>query len=99
MATDAPAQDVRRGGLRRALWAAMTLLAVAGCLPTLLAFGARWWWPLELFTHFRVQYAWYLLGCVVLLAAGRKIIRAGAVGLFLLYNGARRPQWGKKASA
>lgn len=49
---------------RSSLWRILKCLTLLACLPTLLAFGARWHWFLDLFTHFRVYYA-----CPLLLAA------------------------------
>lgn len=50
------------------LWRALQFVALLACLPTLGAFGARYWWMLDLLTHFRVYYAIALLAfCVMLL--------------------------------
>lgn len=53
------------------------------CIPALLGFAGDVWWPLELFSHFRVQYL--LIGCFLLpLAAYRKKAWAGALALLLV---------------
>ncbi len=55
------------------------LLSVAGCL-------ARLWWPLELASHFPVQYFMVLAVCALLLFAGRKPWSALAALGFALFN-------------
>lgn len=60
------------GHLRRWLGQLAVLVTLAAGLPTLGAFGGAHAWPLELLSHFRVQYALALLVLViVLLAVGR----------------------------
>lgn len=48
------------------------LLVLSCCLPTFLAFGARWWWILELAVHFRVQYACLMIPFVIVLLIQRR---------------------------
>lgn len=69
--------------LDRLLVLLTTLVVVASVLPL----GARWWWVLDLTTHFRLQ---YLLAAVVLLAvalprrlwrASTALMAAGAISL------------------
>lgn len=53
---------------------------------TLLAFGASWWWPLDLLSHFRVQYIWLLLPLVVASWVNRRFAIAGLTGCCLIWN-------------
>ena len=46
-------------------------LSVLASLPTILAFGARWFWMLDLAAHFRVQYACAAFPIVVAFLVGR----------------------------
>ncbi len=61
-------------------------LGVLTSAATLLAFGARWWWPLELLSHFRVQYLWLLAPTSVGLLAAKRYPPALLVGCCLLWN-------------
>ncbi len=53
------------------LWRVISALAFLGALPTLGTFGARWYWALELLTHFRVYYLLYLAPLSLLLLCKR----------------------------
>lgn len=55
-------------------------------LPTLLAGGARWWWPLELMTHFRVHYALMLAPLTIALVVGKRYLMSILTGGCLLWN-------------
>lgn len=74
------------------------------CLPTFLALGSRWWWPLELATHFRVQYICLLLPLVVVLFTQRRfplvfiplsVLVLNAVYVLPLYVSQPQPKKGK----
>ncbi|MCL1921725.1 MAG: endonuclease/exonuclease/phosphatase family protein [Kiritimatiellaeota bacterium] len=53
----------------KGLLTAAGLMAAAG---SVLGFGGAWWWFLDLFAHFRIQYFWGLLAIGVWLLAQRK---------------------------
>ena len=53
------------------------------CLPTFFAFGARWWWVLELAVHFRVQYACLMIPFVAVLIFQRRF-KYALLPLFVL---------------
>jgi endonuclease/exonuclease/phosphatase (EEP) superfamily protein YafD len=66
-------------------WLLLFALAVPAGLSTI-ALGARWWWPLELCTHFRAHYlAAFLFGAALCFATKRYKI-AGAFSAFALFN-------------
>jgi endonuclease/exonuclease/phosphatase (EEP) superfamily protein YafD len=58
-------------------------LSLSCCLPTFLAFGARWWWILELAVHFRVQYACLMIPFVIVLLLQRRF-KYALLPLFVL---------------
>lgn len=65
------------------------LLAFAGllaCLATLASFAGLFWWGFELVTHFRVQYALALSGCVLILLTLRQWRWSALFGAFALLN-------------
>jgi endonuclease/exonuclease/phosphatase (EEP) superfamily protein YafD len=64
-----PANRGRGRGRRLALIAQVAVAGIAAA--TLAGFGATGWWPLELFSHFRLQYA----AAAVLLAAALTALR------------------------
>ncbi|MFP4058667.1 MAG: endonuclease/exonuclease/phosphatase family protein [Candidatus Brocadiia bacterium] len=74
--------------LRTTFWRLVALAAAVGCVPTVLALGARRWWVLELAAHFRVYYAAGLAACAALLAAGRRLRLALLPALFAAWNAA-----------
>lgn len=59
-------------------------MAIAVCLPTLIAFFARWSWTADLLSNFRVQMFWLSLAAGVLLLALR---RRKSAALVLLSTG------------
>ena len=61
-------------------------LALVACVPTLVAFAAKWHWFAELWTHFRVYYAVLLVPCAIALLAMRWRKTAVAVGVCGLFN-------------
>lgn len=64
--------------------AALVAVATAGAC-TLLGFGARYHYRLELLTHFRVQYFWILIAAVLLLVAVRRFgLAIGGAALALV---------------
>lgn len=61
----------------------LLIYGLLACIPALLAFASEIWWPLELFSHFRVQYL--LIGCCLLpLALYQRKVWAIALSLFLI---------------
>src|SRR5687767_6464140 len=65
------------------------LIVAAGSLAsacTLSAFGGRLWWVFELTSHFRMQYAFFLLVLTGLLLLRKKWLPAAAFGGFALIN-------------
>jgi len=66
----------------------VVLLTAVAVLFSLLGFLARWWWPLELMCHFRMQYAWFL-GLAALLLWLTKVNRWALIALLMaVLNGA-----------
>ena len=57
---------------RSRFWRLVVTGSVLASLPTLFSLGARWYWRLELLTHFCVQYAVVTGGFALLLLAGRR---------------------------
>ncbi len=55
---------------------------------TLLGFLGRWFWVLDLLSHFRVQYAFLLLAGALVLMARRRRWAAAVAAAFALLNGA-----------
>src|SRR5690606_12701387 len=77
-----------RRRIRDAAEAALVMLAAGSLLATVLALGGRLAWPLELLSHFKVQYAAaQALLATPLLALGRRRF-AAAVAAGLVVNGA-----------
>jgi endonuclease/exonuclease/phosphatase (EEP) superfamily protein YafD len=70
---------------RKRLWNIFTALAVSACVPPLLGLGARWFWVLELATHFVVYYAAGFLLLTIVFLIGRKWSRGVLCGLFLVW--------------
>ena len=64
-------------------WSVIAWLACAG---TVLAWGARWGWPIELACHFRVQYAWVLGVSAACFAVGRRPLAAAIAGAAAAIN-------------
>ena len=64
------------------------LLAAAAIAFSLLGFIARWWWPLELMCHFRMQYAWALSLAAVVLWSARSFRWASIATVVALLNAA-----------
>lgn len=71
---------------RLSFWRIAVLLMFFACLPTVAALGARWFWVLDLATHFRVQYACAMLPFLVLFAARRRFRLALVPAVVLLVN-------------
>jgi endonuclease/exonuclease/phosphatase (EEP) superfamily protein YafD len=61
-------------------------LSILVALPTIVSLGARWFWMLDLATHFRVQYACAALPLVVACLVGRWYWLALLPGAVLLLN-------------
>ncbi|MCA9990633.1 MAG: hypothetical protein KDE29_06475, partial [Anaerolineales bacterium] len=58
--------------IRRWYWRLVGLALVAGAVVTFLSFLGRVWWPLELLSHFRVQYLAGLAALALLYLLGRR---------------------------
>ena len=75
-----------RGGRRLAFLAQAAAAVVAAA--TLAGFGATAWWPLELFSHFRLQYTAGALLLAVILAALRQPRWVALAAFLAVVNGA-----------
>jgi endonuclease/exonuclease/phosphatase (EEP) superfamily protein YafD len=91
--TSAPASSPPQAGdgTRRpsdAFWRGLTVLGIAGSLPTIFALGARHSPLCELCVHFRAYYAAAFLVGTILFLFGRKWKRAAIWGLVFAWNAA-----------
>ena len=64
------------------------LLTAAAVVFSLLGFLARWWWPLELLCHFRLQYAWTLSLAALVFWSARSFRWAMITTAVMVLNGA-----------
>ena len=64
----------------------MWFLVLAIAAITLLSFVAQYWWFLDYFCHFRLQYAYFLLFAFVVFALTRKLGKVALVIVLLLIN-------------
>ncbi len=64
----------------------LTFAGLLACLATLASFAGLFWWGFELVTHFRVQYALALSGCVLILLTLRQWRWSALFGAFALLN-------------
>jgi endonuclease/exonuclease/phosphatase (EEP) superfamily protein YafD len=67
-------------------WILVEVGSLLVCLATLAGFMGRISWVLDLFSHFRFQYAFLLTLAAILLVAGGRNIQALVNGLFVLVN-------------
>ncbi|QJE98096.1 endonuclease/exonuclease/phosphatase family protein [Luteolibacter luteus] len=65
---------------------------LAGSLPVAAWLGGGFWF-IDLFNHFQVQFAWFLLLCLLLLLLGRRWKSAALAGVFLLVPLVRILPW------
>lgn len=70
------------------LTAAATLAGAGACLATLLGFAGALWWPLDLLTHFRVQYLALAAAGALILAVVRRRRLAWTCAACVGINGA-----------
>ena len=68
--------------LLRTVW----LLVLAIAAASVLGFVSRYWWPLDYFCHFRLQYVYFLLFALVIFSLIRKIGKVILVALLLVLN-------------
>lgn len=69
-----------------AAWPLIELIAASVCLASVTGFLGRVGWLFELTSHFRLQYAWMLLGCALVFLLGRAPLQAGVSLGFALVN-------------
>ncbi len=62
------------------------IIAWLACAATVLAWGARWGWPIEWACHFRVQYAWVLGASALLFAVHQRWLPAAITGVGACIN-------------
>jgi endonuclease/exonuclease/phosphatase (EEP) superfamily protein YafD len=74
------------GQLLVGLRLALCLVALGTAVATLAGWLSWWWWPGELASHFRVQYFWIGLVCVLALAAGRHWRDAALAAIPVILN-------------
>ncbi len=67
-------------------WQLIRLAVLAAVAASVAGFFARQWWPLELASHFRVQYCWFLLASAVVMGCGRCCKFAALAAAFGLIN-------------
>lgn len=84
--SDAAVSSVMPTSLRRAAVAIAWLIGTGFTAASVLGLFGAWWWVLDLFSHFRFQYAAILLMAGVVLVVGRKWKTAAVVGLALGLN-------------
>ena len=72
--------------IRRWYWRLVGLALVAGAVVTFLSFLGRVWWPLELLSHFRVQYLAGLAALALLYLLGRRWPGLALAGLLAGLN-------------
>lgn len=68
------------------MWGALTLAGLLGCAVTLAGFLGQFYWFLDLFAHFRVQYALGLSIIALLFVLGKRFRWAALCGAFALAN-------------
>lgn len=67
-------------------WWSLEAVMIGVCIGSLLGYWGRWWWRLELFGHFRTQYALFLTASTALLGLGGQLFWAEISALFALFN-------------
>ncbi|GAH75565.1 unnamed protein product, partial [marine sediment metagenome] len=67
-------------------WNILYLITVVTGALTVLGILAKWWWPLDIFDHFRAQYLFLLVVIGIILILGGKYIEAMAAITFGLLN-------------
>ena len=72
--------------IRVRLYGLLTAAGAVVFLSTLLGFGGQFWWVLDLFSHFRVQYLISISVILSLLLIGRRFRTAAVLGLCLAGN-------------
>ena len=83
---DQPETEESPASPRLRVWRVFVALSVIAALPTLLAFGARRHWILELMTHMRVQYVIAMVPVLAVSLFRRNWWLAAMSGLVLLFN-------------
>jgi len=68
------------------IWYLLILIIVATGFLTFFGFVGRIWWILDIFSHFRVQYAVLQAVCGLILLVGDQILAAGMAFSFMLIN-------------
>ncbi len=67
-------------------WGFFAVLAALAGAASILGFFGRAWWPLELLSHFRVQYIFYLATLTCMFLAGRRFRYAALAAIFMAIN-------------
>jgi endonuclease/exonuclease/phosphatase (EEP) superfamily protein YafD len=99
-ASPPPAARSTRGLLSLSFVGLVTICGAGVAGATLLAFFGRFWWVLDLFAHFRVQYVLCLVPAIAVLAVLRRARTALVLALLALINVAVIvPLWASNARA
>ncbi len=67
-------------------WGLLSAVGAVLCLASITGFAGRYWWLLDITSHFRVQYLFLLVVLILILSLARKFKTAAILALFAFVN-------------